>query len=147
MAEGKRAKLTPTQAKVVKAKIKAELTDTPQGKVAMEVYPHMTPGSAAVQMSRELKKPNVQEALDNAMASFGLTAETLAATVGGALGAHKTLQVEGDLVETEVPDHGIRLKAAGMAAMWLGVGKQSDGNTTNVNFINVAQEQKAKYDI
>ena len=146
MAEGKK-KLTPTQAKVVKAKIKAELNDIPISTIATEVYPNQTPESARVSMHRELQKATVQESLEQAMAKFGLTTDTLAATVGGALGAHKTLQVEGDLIETEVPDHGIRLKAAGMAAQWMGVGKGEQGSTTNQLFINVAKNDTDAFGI
>lgn len=144
MAVTKKPKLTPTQAKVVKAKIKAELNDIPQSVVAREVFPNQTPGAAAVTMSRELRKANVNEALEAAFAELELTPMTLAATVGNAIGAYKVVQVEGDFIETEVPDHSIRLKAAGMAAQWMGVGK-GEGGGTNINFINVSKGDKDTY--
>lgn len=140
-------KLTPTQAKVVRAKIKAELTDTPISKIALEVFPNQTPEAARVSMHEVLRKPTVQEALENAMAKYGLTTDTLAASVGSAMGAYKTVQVEGDLIETEVADHSIRLKAAGMAANWMGVGKNNDGSSTNINFINVSKSDKDEFGI
>lgn len=142
----KKPKLTPTQAKVVKAKIKAEMNDLPLLAVAQEVYPNATPDSARVMVQRELQNVTVQEQLQEAFAKLGLTAETLAATVGGGLGAYKTVAVEGDLIETEVPDHSIRLKAAGMAAQWMGIGKDAGGGTT-MNFINIAGDHKNKYGI
>lgn len=142
----RRSALTPTQAKVVKAKIKAELNDIPQSVVATEVYVNATPASASVMMSRELKKVNVQEALQIALAKYGLTPDTLVAGVASAAGAYKVVAVEGDLIETEVPDHGIRLKAFGMAANWMGVSKNTEG-TTNYNFINVAGDDSGNYNV
>lgn len=127
-------KLSPTQAKVVKAKVIGEIKDIAQGKMAQKVYPHMTPNAAAVQMSRELKKPNVQEALEIALAQHGLTADTLASTVSDAMLATKVSQKDGDLYETDIPDHGVRVRAATLAGQWMGIGKQeggSGGNTFN----------------
>lgn len=144
MGQASSPKLTPTQAKLVKAKIKAEITNKSQNEVAQTVYPNATPASAGVMMSRELKKVNVQEALQIAMFNAGLTAEALANVVGDGMKANRVVQVEGDFYETEVPDHGIRLKAAGMAANWMGVGKDTDG-ATNINFINIAASQKDNY--
>jgi aminopeptidase N len=134
----KKPKLTPTQAKVVRAKIKAELNDIPQRVTSREVWPNASPEAASVMMSRELKKDNVQEALQIALAKYGLTPDTIAASVGSAMGAYKTVAVEGNLVETEVPDHSIRLKAAGMAAQWMGVGKvEGNGQTNNSIIFNI----------
>jgi hypothetical protein len=147
MGTAGKPKLTPTQAKVVKAKIKAELQDLPISAVASEVYPNAKPESARVMVHQNLQNITVQQALEEAMARYGLTADTLAASVGSAMGAYKTIAVEGDLIETEVPDHGIRLKAAGMAANWMGVGRNADGGTTNVNFINVAKNDTSEFGI
>ena len=138
-------KLTPTQAKVVKAKIKAEMNDLPLIAVANEAYPKQTPDAARVSMTRQLQKATVQEALEAAFEKLELTPMTLAATVGNALGAHKTVQVEGDFIETELPDHSIRLKAAGMAAQWMGVGKGEGGMTVNQMFINTAKNDQGEY--
>ena len=55
----KSPQLTVTQAKIVKAKIKAELTDTPQRQAAISVFPNAKPESAYAMMSRELTKVNV----------------------------------------------------------------------------------------
>ncbi len=140
----RRVKLTPTQAKVVKAKIKAEMNDLPLLAVAQEVYPNVKPDSARVMVARQLQNVTIQQALEEAFTKLGLTAETLAATVGGGLGAYKTVAVEGDLIETEVPDHSIRLKAAGMAANWMGVGRNIEGGT-NINFINVSKTDQGEY--
>lgn len=143
----KKTKLTPTQAKVVKAKIKAELTNKSQAEVAHDLFPNQTPRAAEVTMSRELKKANVQDALEIAMAQYGLTADSLVDVVGAAMTANRVVQIEGDFYETEVADHNIRLKAAGMAANWMGVGKNSEGETTNFNFINMSKTDNHEFGI
>lgn len=142
----KKTKLTPTQAKVVKAKIKAELTDTPQALVAQEVFPNATPASAGTMMSRELKKVNVQEALEIALADHDLTPDRLAGVVDKAIDANRVVQIEGDFYETEVADHSIRLKAASMAANWMGVGKSEAGITNNL-FIGASRSDQNDYGI
>lgn len=141
----KKTKLTPTQAKVVKAKIKAEMNDLPMIAVANEVYPNQTPEAARVSMVRQLQNATVQEKLEEVFAELGLTANTLAAVVTDAMTAKKVVQLEGDFYETDVADHSIRLKAAGMAAQWMGVGKNQEGGTTNLNFINVSKSDRSDY--
>lgn len=133
-------KLTPTQAKVVKAKVEAELADIPQAVAAQQVFPHQTPNAASVSMSRELKKANVQEALQSALEKHNLTPDRIMGVVDDAMGAEKTVIVGKDEDADVQPDHSIRLKAAGMAAQFMGINKQE--GTTNFNFINVAKTDK-----
>lgn len=148
-------KLSITERKVVKAKIKAELTGVSQAQVAREVFPNQTPGSAAVYMSTELRKPNVQQALELALAEYDLTPNRLAGVVHEAMSATKTVIVRDNSAKSpeesansafadEIPDHSIRLKAASMAAQWMGIGKQ-DGGTTNINFIGVSKDDAESY--
>lgn len=141
-------RLSPTQAKVVKAKVEAELADIPQAVVARQVFPNQTPAAASVSMSRELKKANVQEALQSALAKYDLTPDRIMGVVDDAMGAEKSVAVgtgEDAIVET-VADHSIRLKAAGMAAQFMGIGKNSDGGPS-IHFHNHQAEQKEKYDL
>lgn len=140
----KKTGLTATQAKVVKAKIKADLNNLPIGAVANEAYPRQTTESARVSMSRELKNATVQEAIAAAMADAGLTANSLVDVVKDAMGSNRVVQVEGDFYETEVPDHTTRLNAARTAATWLGVGK-TEGSGLTLNFINLHNNDKDAY--
>lgn len=145
----KKLKLSPTEAKVVKAKIKAELTDTSQSKVAQEIFPNQTPGAAAVTMTRQLKKANVQEALEIALAEHDLTADRLALVVDEAMSASKKEYEKNDdgswELVGETPEHSIRLKAAGMAANWMGVGKQSEQIPQSVHFHNHQVKENGEY--
>ncbi len=149
-------RLSPKQAQVVQAKVYAELNDISQAVIARDVYPNQTPNAASVSMSRELKKANVQEALQFALAEHDLTLDRIMGVVDDAMGATKTviirdkgaIQEESDnsAFADEVPDHSIRLKAASMAANFMGLNKPTDtGNTTN--FIQVVNNQKDKYDL
>lgn len=149
------AQLSPTQAKVVKAKVEAELADIPQAEAARKVFPNQTPAAASVSMSRELKKANVQEALQEALAKHNLTPDRIMGVVDDAMGANKVVEgaiasdegkVYKTLVETDAPDHSIRLKAAGMAAQFMGIGKTApiEGG---IHFHQHVAEQREKYGI
>lgn len=138
-------KLTPKQAKIVKAKVEATVADIPQRVWAPKLYPDANPKSAEVLVSRELNKVNVQEALNIALAEKGLTVDKLAGVVVEAMEAEKivTSPTEPDRV---VPDHSIRLKAAGMAAQFMGVNKGAEGGTS-YHFHQHVEDQRDKYGI
>jgi hypothetical protein len=144
------AKLSPTQAKVVKAKVEAELADVPQAVAAQKVFPRQTPAAASVSMSRELKKANVQEALQLALEKHNLTPDRIMGVVSDGMSATKVTIVrdpmggEDSAFAEETPDHSIRLKAAGMAAGFMGLNRDKTP-TVNINFNQHAQEQKEKY--
>lgn len=142
----KKIKLTGTQAKIVKAKMKAELENKSITELAPEIYPNATPDSARTMVHRELQNVTVQEALAEAMARAGLTVDTLSTVVKDAAQAKRVVQIEGDFYETEVPDHSIRLKAVGMAARWMGADKNNDeGGTTNLNFFGISGNDGNSY--
>lgn len=142
------ARLSPTQAKVVRAKVQAELADIPQAVAAQQVFPHQTPNAASVSMSRELKKANVQEALQEALAKHNLTADRIMGVVDDAMDASKTVILGSgeDAFADVVADHSIRLKAAGMAAQFLGMNKPSEV-TPSIHFHNHQAAQKQKYEL
>lgn len=142
-----RKPLNPKESRVVKAKVKAELNNLPQQTAAEEVFPNQTPASASVSMSRELKKASVQDALAEAFEKHGITIDAATKPIADGLKAEKVHIVgSGDEAFADVvPDHSIRLKAAGMAFNLMGVGKQT-GDVT-INFINHAREQQEIYDL
>jgi len=137
------AKLSATQAKIVKGKV--------QGKtgrqIGLEVYPNAKPESSSVLVSRELNKVNVQEALQSEFEKQGITIEAIVRPIKDGLTASKTVIIgkEEDAFADEVPDHSIRLKASGMAAQFLGIGKtQAEGG---IHFHQHIESQKDKYGI
>lgn len=141
-------KLTPKQAKIVKAKVEATVADIPQREWAPSLYPDANPKSAEVLVSRELNKVNVQEALQLALAKKGLTVDKLAGVVVDAMGAEKTVIIgNGEQAMADaIPDHSIRLKAAGMAAGFMGLNKNAEGGTS-YHFHQHVADQREKYGI
>lgn len=151
--------LTPTQARVVKAKVEADIAGKTITEVAPTVFPDAkTPESARVMMSQTLQNLTVQEAIQNALAEAGLTVDKLAGVVVDAMDATKTVIIrdkaataeesDNSAFADEVPDHGIRLKAAGMAAQWMGIGKVGEGGSAvNFNFINISKADKSEYGV
>ena len=140
------AKITPQQAKIVKAKVQAELTGVSQATIAKQLYPNASPGSAQVSVSRELKKANVQQALQIALAKHGLTPDSIIGVVGEAMKAEKTVIIgkEENAFADQVPDHGIRLKAAGMAAGFMGLNKNNEA--PSLHFHQHLEDKKSDYE-
>lgn len=134
--------LTPKEVRVVKAKVDADLKGQPQQVAAQNAFPNQTPGSAAVSMTRELKKANVQEVLTQALIDNGITIDSAIRPVADGLTATKILR---DGTDSGRPDHTSRLSAAKTALSLMGLGKQT-GDVT-INFIGHAENQRNVYDL
>lgn len=142
MAE-KRRPLTPKEIKLVNGIASGKTKQA----AAMEAYDAKTPETASVIASNTLKKINVQEALAQAFADHGITIEAATKPIADGLKAEKTqITGSGDTASvSNVPDHPVRLKAAGMAFNLMGVGKQT-GDVT-INFIGHSSEKREIYDL
>ena len=99
----------------------------------------------SVNTSKVLKRPNVQEALQAEFIKQNITLGRIVKPISDALDASKivTSPTEPD---KEVPDHGIRLKASGMAAQFLGINKNQEGGAS-IHFHAHVAEQREKYGI
>jgi hypothetical protein len=150
MAE-KRRPLTPKEIKLVKATAEGK-NQTEAGLIADD---NRTPESARVWANQTLQKPTVQEMLAKAFADNGITIEAATKPIADGLKATRTVIVrdkaasaeesDNSAFADEVPDHAIRLKAAGMAFNLMGVGKQT-GDVT-INFIGHSSEKREVYDL
>jgi len=139
-------RLTPKQTKIVKAKVDATLKDIPQRQFAPKLYPNAEPRSAEVLVSRELQKVDVQKALHEALEKHGLSPDSVINVVADGMKAKKPAYIDKNNNAHEgAVDHSIRLKAAGMAANFMGIGKQA--GDINLNFNNYSQDQKTHYDL
>jgi len=117
------AKITPKQGRIIKAKAEGYT----QNDIAKVVYPNATPESGAVLVSRELKKVNVQEALQEAMEKLNLTPERALKPIDDALNNRNLdMRLKGS-------DRALRLMVP------------RGENPTTYNFVQVIQEQKDKY--
>lgn len=134
-------KLTPKQAKFVKAKIEGK-----SGTEAAMIAYNTTPKTARTIASENMAKPSIIEAINTEFERQGITLERIVKPIHDALDAQKivTSPTEPDAV---VPDHAIRLKASGMAAQFMGIGKNNSGDSGNTinNFGQMVMQQKGKY--
>ena len=128
-------KITPKQFKFAKG-----IAEGKSGtEAAMEAYDTDDRKTAGVIAAENLAKPSIQAALAPAFAAQGIDAERMAEILAEAMGAKKTGAVMGMVIESDVPDHSVRVSAVKTAAALLGVGKEPEdpngkGNTFNFNF-------------
>lgn len=104
--------------------------------LAMEVYPKQSARVASVTAHENLSKPKFKDALALAFEQAGITPMSLAQTFSEAMYARKTAQVGGEIIESSIPDHSVRVNAGRAAAMLLkenDKGEQSGGLTLNFN--------------
>ena len=112
-------KLTMKQAKFVKG-IAQGKTGTQS---ALDAYDTTDTNTAAMIASENIRKPNVKEALDYALAALNITPERVLKPIDDAL---NDADVKTRLMGT---DRALKVMAFGQ--------KNSDGNNTNVNIVNV----------
>ena len=130
----------PKEAKLVKAIVEGKN----QTEAGLIVDSNRTPESARVWANTTLQKATVQEALHAEFQRQGITLERIVRPINEALDANKivTSPTEPD---KEVADHSIRLKASGMAAQFMGIGKQGD-IAPSVHFHQHIEEKKQQYE-
>ena len=134
-------KLTIKQKKFVKAYV---ANDGNGRDAAKAVYDVKTDNVAASIASENLTKPNVKQAIEQALAKHEITMDAAVKPIADGLKANREIEVDGQVVATQ-PDHSIRLKASGMALKLMGAEKQEGGNTFNFNFKGNANFNLDKY--
>jgi phage terminase small subunit len=129
----KKPKLTPKQGKFIKGVIEGKT----MVQAAMEAYPNQTYGSARVQASQNLTKPNIREVLEAEYAKQGITTKAVVSVLSDAMKADKVYFVgSGEDREMErEPDHSIRINAVRTAMQLIGVGKEpAEGGGVHFHF-------------
>lgn len=142
----KRKPLKPRDKKFVE--IKAKNPDMPNYKAAMLATGATSEKVGSVQAHRMLENVSLREALEDALMEEGFTIRDSAKALVDALQAHKSTQgvvyekdEEGGststptLVETDVPDHAIRINAARTILTFLGDKNDADKGGNTFNFI------------
>lgn len=119
----KKPKLTVKEAKLVKGIAEGKT------KVQSAKDAGYSPRSAAEIASETLKKPNVQEALQEELAKQGITIDKIMRPVTNALNS--------DSIDLQLKGHDRALKVLGV--------KQGEGGTTVNNFGTIVAEIKDKY--
>ena len=133
-----REHLTPQQIAIVNGKAQGKT----QAEIGHEVYPNQTPGAAAVSVSRQLRKANVQDELQAALAQRGITIDRAVAPIAEALEATRPATD----TRHETPDYAVRLRAADMALKLL-VPTHTSVELANANFMQVVTAQHQRYGI
>lgn len=138
--------LTPKQRKFVKAKAQGK-TGVEAAMIAYDTKDYATAASISAE---NLRKPQIANALEDAFARAGITADAIVQPIAEGLQATRTVivrdkgaarRIPGESDEAyeerqtdasfidERPDHGTRLRAAGLAAQLLGLNKQPKDDT------------------
>jgi hypothetical protein len=134
-------KLTQKQAKLVKGVVAGKT----QAQAYIDAYDtkgHLP--TVEVEASKTLNKPQVKEALEQAMAAKGITADKIAQVIADGLDAGNTLVINGEPTDIKIPDYSVRHKYLETTIRLSGVGKDTD--TTNNQFIQINNTLKGKYD-
>jgi hypothetical protein len=134
--------LTVKEAKLVKGIAEGKT----KRQAASEAYDVKNINTAGALASVTLRKPHVQEALQQALEEKGLTPSSVVDVVADAMKAEKVVIIgkDEDAFADVQPDHSIRLSAAKMAANFMGLNQQPQGGTTvnNFNFGNKVKPRK-----
>lgn len=102
---------------------------------ALVAYDTTSENTAAAIASENLRKPKLKDALEKAYAAAGINPQSIADVLADAMLAKKSVQTGGQLLETTLPDHSIRVNAARTAAQLIGAGKDDDGGKQpTINF-------------
>jgi hypothetical protein len=128
-------KLTKKQREFVKEVSKG----TPAYKAAQKAYDTKDLSVANAIAVENLQKPSIAQALEAAYEKLGISVEAIVRPVADGLQATKS-----DMSQGTIPDHTTRLKAAGMAAQWIGVGRETQVNG-GIHFHQHTGEKKEDY--
>lgn len=143
----KRKPLKQRDLKFIEAKAKEP--DLPDYKAAMAATGTTDMNVASTQAARMLQNVTLREALQDALTNQGFTIDDGAKALVDALQAHKTApgvvvmdsteegesKVVTGLVETDIPDHGIRISAAKAIFSFLADKNEPAGGGNTFNFI------------
>lgn len=129
-----RRPLKPRDIRFIKAK--AKNPDIPDYQAAMIATGSTNPKAASVQAVRMLENVSLREALNEALVKQGFSIDEGAKALVNALQAKKTYVADGELHESDIADHSIRVNATKTIFAFLQ--DKSDGNTTT-NVFNFNQ--------
>lgn len=135
-------KLTVKQKKFVKEYV---LNNGNGQEAAKAVYDVANDNVARNIASENLTKPNVKDAIEQALVKHKITIDAAIKPIADGLEAtRETWNKDGEVFETI--DHSTRLKASGMALKLMGADQKEDkGNTFNFNFKGGASFDMGKY--
>lgn len=133
--------LTVKQAKFVKGIAEGK----PVTVSALEAYDTESYETAAVIASENIKKPNVKQAIDEEMVRQGITMDQIIAPVAKALKATHVAKIDGEPIDTGIPDLEMQLKGHDRAVRLMSFGTGKDEPPQGANFIQVNNNYGERY--
>ena len=130
------SKVTEKQYKLAEKVLAGETLNKTVGDVMMSV------GYAPSTIDRNQTKIFSSQGFQNALVALGATPEKILTPALDALQATQTTAYQGEITETNVPDHKIRMQGADQLAEFLGIKKQIVENrniNVNVEFQDIAE--------
>lgn len=135
-------KLSRKQAKFVKGVAEGK----PAYVAALEAYDTTNASVAATIASENMNKPNVKDAIEAEMVKQGITMDKIIAPVAKALRATHVAKVDGEPVDTGLPDLEMQLKGHDRAVKLMTFGIKKDDDTPQRNqFIQVNNNYVDRY--
>lgn len=101
------------------------------------------PETVSVHVSHALRKESVQQALQDAFVKHGIDIDSAVAPIGKGLKALKMNEFTGEVTE----DLKTQMQASDRALKLMGINQNTEGGTTNYNFINVSKADKDEFDL
>lgn len=141
--------LTVKEAKLVKAKAQGKTHAVAYKEAGYSLGENNPDKVARVNASKVLAKPHVQDLLQKELKKQGITIEAVVKPIAEGLVAEKVSIVgNGDQAMAEItPDHNVRIKSSQIASKWLGLEQEQGGTTVNLNFNNIAKQDKDNFGI
>ena len=104
----------------------------------------ITPAVAKNKASRMLSNANVKTEIQILLDKAKITPETAIQPFADALKANKTYTSDNQLIESEIPDHTVRMTAGKQALSLLGIGNNS---SPSVQFNTYVVDQRNQYSL
>ena len=139
-------RLTGKQTKFVKEYVKNRVKNVNGAgtKAAKAAYDVKNDATANVISVENLQKPTVREAIETALAKRNITIDSAIEPIAEALKATKSYNNQKELVESDIPDHSIRLKGANSVLELLGAKKTAP---LGIHFHQHIQDKRDKYNV
>ena len=133
----------PRLSRKQKGFVKDIIAGSTQTKAAQRNYNVKTKQAAQVIGSQNMHNPNILEALQPYLKKHHIDMDTAIAPIGKSLKAKKQIITDTEIIETDIDDLDLQLKASDRALKLLGV--SADKNLASQTFIQINQQHINKY--
>lgn len=113
-------------------------------KAAKVAYKVKSDKVASVISAENLAKPSIRDAIEKALEKRNITIDSAIQPIADSLKATKSYNNQKELVESDIPDHSIRLKGANSVLELLGAKKTAP---LGIHFHQHIQDKREKYNV